>query len=98
LKIGEYVMHYENGETRTADLVYGENEVDWWGRSTDPHLTKADEVWRGSNTATRNVGIHTRLMKFSWNNPLPDVTLTAIDFVSAVANSSPMLVAVTVEP
>lgn len=98
LKIGEYVMHYESGETRTADLVYGENELDWWGRSTDPRLTKADVVWRGSNTATRNAGMHTRLMKFSWKNPLPNVKLTAIDFVSTVATSSPMLVAVTVEP
>ena len=98
LKIGEYVMHYENGETRTADLIYGENEVDWWAHPTDPHLTKADEVWVGSNTATRSSGLKTHLIKFTWNNPLPDVKITAIDFVSALTTSSPMLVAITVEP
>jgi hypothetical protein len=98
LKIGAYVIHYENGETRTADLVYGENELDWWGRPGDSPLTNADEVWRGSNTATRSVGMYTRLMKFAWKNPLPDVKITSFDFVSALASSSPMLVAVTVEP
>jgi len=98
LKIGEYVMHYENGETRTADLVYGENELDWWARSTDPPLAKAEEVWVGSNTATRSAGLHIHLMKFTWSNPLPDLKIAAIDFVSDLTTSSPMLVAITVEP
>jgi hypothetical protein len=98
LKIGEYVMHYENGETRAANLIYGENELDWWARSTDPHLTKAEEIWRGTNTATRLAGFYTHLIKFTWNNPLPDVKITSMDFVSTLSTSSPMLLAVTVEP
>jgi hypothetical protein len=98
LKIGEYVMHYENGETRTADLIYGENELDWWVNPAEGHVTKADEVWFGSNPATRSRGTKTRLIQFTWNNPLPDVPITAIDFVSSLTTSSPMLVAITVEP
>jgi hypothetical protein len=97
LKIGDYVMHYENGETRTADLIYGENELDWWVNPAEGRVTKADEVWLGSNTATRSRGMKTRLIKFTWINPLPDVTITAIDFVSSLTTSSPMLVAITVE-
>jgi hypothetical protein len=97
LKIGAYVMHYENGETRTADLIYGENELDWWVNPAEGHVTKADEVWSGSNTATRSRGMKTRLIKFTWINPLPDVPITAIDFVSYLTTSSPMLVAITVE-
>lgn len=98
LKIGEYVMHYENGETRTADLIYGENELDWWVNPAEGHVTKAEEVWLGSNPATRSRGMKTRLIQFTWNNPLPDVTITSIDFVSFLTTSSPMLVAITVEP
>jgi hypothetical protein len=97
LKIGAYVMHYENGETRTADLIYGENELDWWVNPAEDHVTKAEEVWFGSNTATRRRGMKTRLIKFTWMNPLPDVPITAIDFVSSLTTSSPMLVAITVE-
>jgi hypothetical protein len=40
----------------------------------------------------------TRLIQFTWNNPLPDVAITSIDFVSCLTTSSPMLVAITVEP
>jgi hypothetical protein len=98
LKIGEYVMHYENGETMVADLIYGENELDWWVNPAEGHVTKADEVWFGSNPATRSRGMKTRLIQFTWNNPLPDVTITSIDFVSCLTTSSPMLVAITVEP
>jgi hypothetical protein len=97
-KIGEYVMHYENGETRTADLIYGENELDWWVNPAEGHVTKAEEVWTGSNAATRRVGRRTRLIKFTWNNPLPEAKITSIDFVSSLTTSSPMLLAITVEP
>lgn len=98
LKIGDYVMHYENGETRTADLIYGENMLDWWVNPAEGHVTKADEVWFGANTATRSRGMQTRLIKYTWNNPMPDVKITVIDFVSNLTASSPMLVAITVEP
>ncbi|HEX7729472.1 MAG TPA: hypothetical protein VF392_10580 [Terracidiphilus sp.] len=98
LKIGEYVMHYANGETRTADLIYGENELDWWVNPAEGQVTKADEVWFGSDPATRSRGMKTRLIEYTWKNPLPDVTITSIDFVSCLTSSSPMLVAMTVEP
>ncbi len=98
LKIGEYVFHYENGETRTADLVYGENELDWWVNPAEGHVTKADEVWFGSNPATRARGMKTRLIEYTWKNSLPDETIRSIDFVSTLTTSSPMLVAITVEP
>jgi hypothetical protein len=97
-KIGEYVMHYENGETRTADLIYGENELDWWVHPAEGHVTQAEEVWYGSNAATRRLGMRTRLIKFTWNNPLPNLKITTLDFVSALTTSSPMLLAITVEP
>ena len=97
-KIGEYVIHYKNGETRIANLVYGENMLDWWVDPLEGHVTKAEEVWFGANTATRSRGMQTRLIKFTWENPLPDLEITAIDFASALTNAAPMLVAITVEP
>jgi len=97
-KIGEYVIHYKNGEARIVDLIYGENMLDWWVNPAEGHVTKAEEVWYGSNTATRSRGMQTRLIKFNWENPLPDVEITAIDLMSTLTNSAPMLVAITVEP
>jgi hypothetical protein len=96
-KIGEYAIHYTNGETRTADLIYGENMLDWWVDPAEGHVTKAEEVWYGANTATRSRGMQTRLIKYTWENPLPEIEISAIDFVSTVSNSAPMLVAITIE-
>jgi hypothetical protein len=98
VKIGEYVIHYQNGETRSAALIYGENMLDWWVNPAEGHVTQAEEVWYGANTATRARGMQTRLIKFTWENPLPDVEITTIDLVSAIENSAPMLVAITIEP
>ena len=97
-KIGEYVIHYANGDTRTANLIYGENMLDWWVDPAEGHVTKAEEVWYGENTATRSRGMQTRLIKYTWENPLADAEITTIDFVSTVSKSAPMLVAITIEP
>ncbi len=97
-KIGEYVIHYKNGETRIANLVYGENMLDWWVDPAEGHVTKAEEVWYGTNTATRSRGMRTRLIKFTWENPLQDVEISSMDFISMITNAAPMLIAVSIEP
>jgi hypothetical protein len=38
-----------------------------------------------------------RLYQTSWENPKPDLEVVSFDFVSAMANSAPFLIAVTVE-
>jgi len=98
LKIGEYVLHYEDGETKTADLIYGENELDWWAHPADGKVTKAEQIWVGSNPATRMRGMKTQLFLFTWKNPLPAERIASIDFISSLTASSPMLVAITIEP
>jgi hypothetical protein len=97
-KIGEYVIHYADGQTRTAPIIYGRNILDWWVRPGMGQLAEAQTVWRGSNPATRGMGFTTHLMKYSWENPLPDVEINTIDFVSDLIEASPFLVALTVEP
>jgi hypothetical protein len=92
-------VHYENGETREIPLVYGENIMDWWerkeeGEVTDPSATPA---WYGSNAASRSFGLRTRLIKYTWENPLPDVEITHIDMKSELENAAPILYAITVE-
>ena len=97
-KIGEYIIHYANGEIKIAPIVYGKDIMDWWVPQEGPHCTEAEEVWYGSNAATRRAGQKTRLMKYTWQNPLPDVEITAIDFISSLNKSAPFLVAITIEP
>jgi hypothetical protein len=96
-KLGEYIIHYSDGQTRSAPILYQNNIMDWWVRPEDNPPTEAEEVWRGQNPSTRNAGFETHLIKYSWKNPLPDVEITTIDFVSDVIAAAPFLLAITVE-
>jgi hypothetical protein len=96
-KLGEYVIHYADGQTRSAPILYGQNILDWWARSEDPQLSEAVSVWQGSNPATRSMGLITHLIKYTWENPLPEVEISSIDFVSDLIEAGPFVVAITVE-
>jgi hypothetical protein len=97
-KLGEYVIHYADGQTRTAPILYGRNILDWWVRPDGGQLSEAETVWRGSNPATRSMGLTTHLIKYTWENPLPEVEISTVDFVSDLIEAGPFLVAMTVEP
>ena len=97
-KLGEYVIHYEDGRTKSAPIIYGQNIRDWWVRPEGEPLTEAEAVWRGSNPATDSMGLTTQLIKYTWENPLPEVKISTIDFVSDLIEAGPFLVALTVEP
>lgn len=97
-KISDYVIRYANGQTETIPIRYGEHVMDWWERKEEGTLSdpKAKAVWYGSNAATRKVGLRTRVCMYQWENPHPDWEIVSIDWISALANSAPILFAITV--
>jgi hypothetical protein len=95
-KVGEYVVHYANGQTRSVPLVYQQNMLDWWFRPGDAPPSGAEVVWQGQDPSTRRNGFKTRLLKYSWENPFPDTEISSIDFVSSMTEAGPFLVAITV--
>jgi hypothetical protein len=97
-EIGKYVIHYANGEARTAPILYGKNVLDWWGRSTDVKLTDGKEVWKGNCPSPASMGFYIHLIRYTWDNPLPDEEITTIDFLSDVVEAAPQLMAITIEP
>ncbi|MCP4261165.1 MAG: hypothetical protein GY774_27210 [Planctomycetes bacterium] len=93
--IGVYVIHYRNGETRSVPIVYGVDVRDWWmndGRSG----SKLNVVWTGKNHSAPD-GPSIGVCKTTWANPLPDIEIDHIDYESAMTNSAPFLIAITVE-
>lgn len=96
-KLGEYVIHYADGQTKSAPIVYGKNIMDWWVRPEGGTLSDARVVWEGSNPATRSMDLGTQLTDYTWENPLPDVKIRSIDFISNLIEAGPFLVALTVE-
>jgi hypothetical protein len=95
-KIGSYVIHYANGLNLPVPLLYGEALNDWWSTPTNK-MSAAVVAWTGSNqvTAKNNAKIH--IVKFTWENPQPDVEITTLDIVSDEKESAPFLIAITAE-
>jgi hypothetical protein len=96
-EIGQYVIHYADGQTRTAPMIFGRNVTDWWVGPNTKLPTEAQEVWCGSNPSTRHIGSHTHLLKYTWENPRPHDEIRTIDFVSNLTEAWPFLVAITIE-
>jgi hypothetical protein len=92
-KVGEYVVHYAGGQRRSIPLLYGRSLIDWWVKSAADKPVDAAIAWHGSHSRSS-----ISLFKYTWTNPLPGVTIDAIDFVSAMTRAAPFLVAITCEP
>ncbi|MGH7867578.1 MAG: hypothetical protein ACREP9_08085, partial [Candidatus Dormibacteraceae bacterium] len=92
--IGSYIVHFADGRQQTIPIIYGEDVRDWNGNSDPSTIQKRGTVvWSGTNRAP----FHVRLFKTTWVNPWPDTEITSIDYISAMAESAPFLVALTAE-
>ncbi len=94
LRLGAYILHYANGHQETIPIIYGEDVRDW-NEHSDPSttLSRGKIVWRATNDAHYMI----RLFKTTWINPLPDIEITSMDFLSAMAVPAPFLIALTAE-
>jgi hypothetical protein len=98
--IGRLELHYADGETRPLELVYGHDVRDWWyepAKVDTEVIDRAKVVWTGSNPVANDYGHRLRLYLNTRDNPRPGVRITTFDFVSAMSESGPFLIAVTVE-
>jgi len=94
-RIGSYVVHYQDGQSRTIPVVYEQDVRDWWQPATAPDSDLV-AVWSGDNTAVTD-DRQVSLYQTTWTNPLPEVAIESIDYVSAMGSSAPFLVAITLE-
>ncbi|OGO06838.1 MAG: hypothetical protein A2Y73_03320 [Chloroflexi bacterium RBG_13_56_8] len=96
-EIGEYVVHYANGQTRHIPIRFMESLKDWWAHEGENDPTDAEIAWTDRNEAARRTGGTNMLFKYTWENPLPDVEINTIDYLSHMTTASPFLVAITIE-
>jgi hypothetical protein len=94
--IGHYTIHFANGEAANVPIVYGTHVQDWWLAEpvTDPSGLRL--AWQGQNHAMAN-GPSVGLYRSTWDSSQPDQRIVSIDYHSAMANSAPFLIAITVE-
>ena len=87
--IGNYVLHYANGETKKIPLVYGRNTKNSFSGNSGSVLTDAATAWTSETV---------QVFKYTANNPLPGVEIKTMDFVSNNTQAAPFLIAMTIEP
>jgi hypothetical protein len=85
VQVGSYIVHYASGHQEEIAIVYGMDVADWEFDQKD--LGRASTAWRGTR----------RLLKSTWENPLPESEITTIDYVSKLTTAAPFLIAITVD-
>ena len=94
-RVGSYVVHYGDGSDQVIPIVYGEDVRDWNGSGdTNTEITHGTMVW----SAINNAGLHVRLFKTTWVNPMPEKEIASLDYTSAMVNAAPFLIAITADP
>jgi hypothetical protein len=94
------ILHYSDGTETDFPIQQGVHCMDWWAwpknrsRITDPNTVIA---WTGRNPPADHHGARLRLFDTVLSNPEPQKEIKAIDYVSAMANSAPFMVGLTVE-
>jgi hypothetical protein len=92
-KVGEYVIHYADGQKRSIPILYQQSVIDWWVKTATDRPGNAEIAWQGSHSKSR-----VSLFKYTWTNPLPQVAIDRIDFVSEMTKAAPFLIALTCDP
>jgi hypothetical protein len=93
-RIGSYVVHYADGQEQVIPIIYGEDVRDW-NEAFDPstQLKRSSIVWQVTNRA----GLPIRLFKTTWVNPMPETEIVSIDYLSAMSDAAPFVIAITAE-
>jgi hypothetical protein len=88
------VIRYADSQRVEVPIIYG-NDLREWCFDYDPvrEIRGAVVAWTG-----RNAGQHpVRLYKATWENPWPEINVVSLDFVSAMTDAAPFLIALTAE-
>jgi len=93
-QIGSYLLQYADGQERALPIIYGEDLREWHGRS-DPvsAITRGTLAWPSADHEETD---H-RIFQSSWTNPLPQLEIKSIDYISAMTDCFPFLIAITGE-
>jgi hypothetical protein len=98
-EVARFVWHYDTGQ-EASPILYGRDVRDWWWRpedAADPTSDRSRIVWTGSNPSAGAKGYKLRLYLTTIENPRPQEVVRSLDYVSAMRESAPFLIALTVE-
>jgi hypothetical protein len=95
-----FVIHFANGHAETVPVIFGQDVgMSYTGRNSDKTgaVFTNSVVWQQRILTNAPPQTQFRLFIKKWNNPLPNETVQAVDFISPQERSSAFLVAITVQ-
>jgi hypothetical protein len=92
VQAGSYVIQYANGAERRINLIYGRNVKDVCDTDLSP-LTDAELVVIEQTSSNKQL----QLSLYTANNPIPDIEVESIEFVSDDTCAAPFVIAITLE-
>jgi len=99
--VGHYVVHYKDGSAIEVPFGYGVGIRDYWAWDNPANRHVDTETffiaWTGTNPVAAQQGHSLRLFNWTWDNPSPEKTIDNLDFVSAMTDLAPFLIAITAE-
>lgn len=96
--VATLILHYGDGTSAEIPIQHNIHVKDWWNYgSPPPSDTNTVVAWTGQNRATARMGKSLRLFKTRFENPSPQKRVDSLDYVSAMEDPGPFLVAVTVQ-
>jgi hypothetical protein len=79
-KVAEVQWRYDDGQTATESIIYGEHVRDFWFWNYEPVSDPGSAMaWTGSNPAVRAQGGSLRLYRTSLENPRPEARLIRVE-------------------
>ncbi|HEY3913341.1 MAG TPA: hypothetical protein VGN61_02545 [Verrucomicrobiae bacterium] len=92
--VGSYVVHYANNQMESEiPIIYGRDVRDWHKYKEEEPSPDLQLAWTGTNGTSSSIRLYTS----AWTNIVPNVEIDSIDFVSAMGDSAPFLIAITTE-
>jgi hypothetical protein len=97
-KVAAYIVNYASGAQVEIPIVYGQDVKDWWYNPALPEHEPARVAWdKGENLASLMAHRRIRLFQTTWENPWKDQPIESLTLVSAMAETAPFVVAITLE-
>ncbi len=96
--VAHLVLHYGDGTTAAIPIEHDVHVKDWWSYDRPPPSDPNTRVaWTGQNKGAAGRGTSIRLYLTRFDNPYPKKRIETLDYVSAMEEPGPFLVALTTE-
>jgi hypothetical protein len=98
-RVGTYIVHFATNQMQLEIPIYYGRDVRNWHTLAEekPAPKELTVAWTGANGMTQAANNTIRLFKTTWVNVAPGVEIESIDYVSAMGQPAPFLIAITAE-